>query len=52
MAILPAVFATGDMDPIILVIGCLQDQLVEVGMPFQEVKPAIMVHGSWFMING
>ena len=52
MAVLLPVLATGDVNPEVFAISGFKDELVEVGIPFEPVEPAIMVHGSWFMING
>jgi len=34
-----SVLPAGDMNPVILVIGCLQNHLVEVGVVLDEVNP-------------
>ena len=40
MAVLLAVATAGDMDPEVLVVGCLEDELVEVGVVFDKLHPA------------
>ena len=47
MAVGLAVFAAGDVDPEVLAVGGLEDELVKVGMILKEVKPHF-----WFMIQG
>lgn len=52
MTVLLAVLSTANVNPEVFAVSGFEDELVEVGIPFEPVEPAIMVHGSWFMING
>ena len=36
-----AVSTAGDVEPVVLAVGGLQDQLVEVGVMFEEIDPAV-----------
>ena len=36
-----AVSTAGDVEPVVLAVGGLQDQLIEVGVMFEEIDPAV-----------
>ena len=52
MAVGSSVFTAANVNPVVLVVGGLQDELVEIRVVLNEVHPAIMVHGSWLMVHG
>lgn len=50
MAVLLAVLAAGDVNPVILTVGGFEDELVEVNMAFEPIEP--LVSGNlWFMVH-
>ena len=47
MAILLAVLSAGDVNPKVLAVGGLEDELVKVAIVFNPVEPHL-----WFMVLG